>query len=164
MNIFYLSPDPTTCAAYHCDKHIVKMILEYAQLLSTAHHVLDEDRAPLGIYKCTHKNHPCAVWVREASGNYTWLVSLFLACLAEYTKRYGKVHATTRLVDSLLLPPMRIPTAPFAPPPQCMPDVYKRPDTVQSYHAYYVGAKSVIAEWHHGPAPVWYTAALYAAA
>ena len=67
MNIFYLSPDPAICAQYHVDKHAVKMILEYSQLLSTAHHVLDPDTdlAPY-IYKPTHKNHPSAVWARAS--------------------------------------------------------------------------------------------------
>ena len=41
MNIFYLHNDPQIAAQMHCDKHVVKMILEYAQLLSTAHHELD---------------------------------------------------------------------------------------------------------------------------
>lgn len=41
MNIFFLDLDPKTCAQYHCDKHVVKMIVEYGQLLSTAHRVLD---------------------------------------------------------------------------------------------------------------------------
>ena len=63
MNIFYLHPDPETCAQYHCDKHVVKMILEYSQMLSTAHHECDGVPGFL-CYKPTHKNHPCAVWVR----------------------------------------------------------------------------------------------------
>ena len=48
MNIFYLDNDPIKSAELHCDKHVVKMIIEYAQLMSTAHRVLDgelyEDR------------------------------------------------------------------------------------------------------------------------
>lgn len=41
MNVFALDRDPYISASYHCDKHVVKMIVEYAQLLSTAHRVLD---------------------------------------------------------------------------------------------------------------------------
>ena len=41
MNLFYLHDNPKDCANMHVDKHCVKMILEYAQLLSTAHRVLD---------------------------------------------------------------------------------------------------------------------------
>jgi len=78
MNIFYLDPDPRVCAGMHCDKHCVKMILETAQLLCTAHRVLDGDESAdsLGLYKAAFKNHPCAVWVRECADNY--LFSLFL--------------------------------------------------------------------------------------
>ena len=75
MNIFYLDRDPAKCAAMHCDKHVVKMILEYAQLLSTAHRVLDGDQNAdsQGFYKATHKNHPSAVWVRESWAHYVKL-------------------------------------------------------------------------------------------
>ena len=67
MNIFYLHKDPKTCAEMHCDKHVVKMVLEYAQLLSTAHRVLDGDEwaDKAQLYKATHKNHPSAIWARE---------------------------------------------------------------------------------------------------
>ena len=41
MNIFYLHENPEICAEYHCDKHVVKMILETAQMLSTAHRIID---------------------------------------------------------------------------------------------------------------------------
>ena len=43
MNIFYLDRDPVIAAQMMCDKHVVKMILESAQMLSTAHRVLDGD-------------------------------------------------------------------------------------------------------------------------
>ena len=117
MNIFYLDRDVTKCAEYHNDKHVVKMILEYAQLLSTAHRVLDgkeyidassgrkikrwrlEDTSLEGcLYKATHVNHPSAVWVRQSNNNYNWLVCLFQSLLSEYTHRYGKIHSCDRLV------------------------------------------------------------------
>ena len=41
MNIFYLHKDPKVCAEQHLDKHVVKMLIEYAQLMSTAHRMLD---------------------------------------------------------------------------------------------------------------------------
>ena len=55
MNIFYLSHDPEEAAQYQYNKHVVKMILESAQLLCTAHRELGNDDVP---YKSTHKNHP----------------------------------------------------------------------------------------------------------
>ena len=96
MNIFYLDHDHTTCAKYHNDKHCVKMILEYAQLLCTAHRELDGDNCmhPDVLYKATHKNHPSAVWTRQCSRNYIWLYYLWRELCKEYTYRYGKEHAS----------------------------------------------------------------------
>ena len=70
MNIFYLDRDPHEAARLQCDKHVVKMILETAQLLSTAHNELDGGQIA---YKTTHKNHPSAVWARKSLDNYLWL-------------------------------------------------------------------------------------------
>ena len=111
MNIFYLDNDPVRAAKAHCDMHVVKMILEYAQLLSTAHRLLDGkligkkyelDRYNDVIYKATHRNHPSAVWARSNSVHYEWLYSLFIACCNEYTERYGKVHATDTKLRTIL--------------------------------------------------------------
>ena len=119
MNIFYLNNDPFLCAQAHVDKHVVKMILEYAQLLSTAHRVLDgeqytEKKYVLGsfparwrnikrwklaneyhdkmLYKATHIMHPSAVWVRQSDKNYNWLANVLLYLCEEYTHRYGRYH------------------------------------------------------------------------
>ena len=107
MNIFYLHRDVDTCAEMHNDKHVVKMILEYAQLLSTAHRVLDgeeyiffkngrkkrvwdliDERQPI-LYMATHLNHPSSIWVRQNHQNYIWLSQLLYALCKEYTYRYG---------------------------------------------------------------------------
>ena len=78
MNIFYLDKNPDLSAQLHCDKHVVKMILEYAQMLSTAHRVLDNSQ---DVYKIAHKNHPCTIWVRENKSNYKWLSMMwFFLC------------------------------------------------------------------------------------
>ncbi len=69
MNIFALDTDPVTCAQYHCDKHVIKMILESVQMLSTTCSILGAE-AP---YKPTHANHPCTKWVRESWENFGWL-------------------------------------------------------------------------------------------
>jgi hypothetical protein len=159
MNIFYLHENPVTAARYHCDKHVVKMILEYAQLLSTAHHVLDGDDAPEGIYKVTHKNHPSAVWVRQSKDNYLWTFDLFVWLLKEYTARYNKDHKTSRLVSKLVQWPMNIPDTGFTQPPQCMPDEYKCDDPVTAYRNYYIGDKASFAVWKYSAPPMWYTGA-----
>lgn len=134
MNIFYLDNDPWRCAVRHCDKHVVKMILETAQLLSTAHHELGST-AP---YKSTHRNHPSAVWVRSGRKQYNWAYSLLDALSEEYTLRYAKVHKTwQRCSEALREPPKAIQETPWAPPPQCMPEECKRPDTIEAYRVYY---------------------------
>jgi hypothetical protein len=162
MNIFYLHPDPVVCAMHHCDKHVVKMILETAQLLSTAHRILDEDdndrHDRLGLYKQTHKNHPSAVWVREAVGNYVWTHQLLISLCREYTHRYDKVHKTARLIGPLSQPPQNISTDPFRTAiPQCMPDQYKDHDPVVAYRRYYINDKRDIAQWNKTTyAPKWF--------
>lgn len=158
MNIFYLHPDPVVCAAMHCDKHVVKMILEYGQMLSTAHRVLDgvpimregskrpvvcgyemADPAMEVLYKATHKNHPSNVWVRQSSEHYAWLMELFVALSFEYERRYNKQHMTfTKLFKALTSPPTRIAHDPFVPPPQAMPDEYKDDDAITAYRRFYV--------------------------
>ena len=86
MNVFYLDKDPVLAASYHCDKHCVKMIVESAQLLSTAHRLLDEDDAHSNLYKVAHKNHPSTIWVRSSLENYTWLYAVSYTHLTLPTK------------------------------------------------------------------------------
>ena len=102
MNIFYLDPRPDMAAEMHCDKHVVKMILEYGQLLSTAHRVLDGDDAHPDLYKIAHKNHPSTIWTRSSSQHYDWLFRLFRMVNVEYTLRYNKFHLTWKKLGKLL--------------------------------------------------------------
>lgn len=142
MNIFFLDESPYTSAKAMTNKHIVKMTLETAQLLSTAHHELDGDKAPPNLYKPTHKNHPSAVWARESMDNYMWLYMHFIALSAEYTQRYHKTHATFLKLDGTLsMPPKNIKSKGFTQPPQAMPEVYKDLDSVQAYRRYYLNEK-----------------------
>ena len=110
MNIFYLHNNPVICARQHCDKHVVKMILEYAQILSTTHRVCDgtqtieisngrkikrwtlnDDRNNV-LYKATHINHPSTLWARSSNKNYQWLFSLWVQLLKEYYYQIGRAH------------------------------------------------------------------------
>ena len=152
MNLFYLSRDPVEAAHMQCDKHVVKMILETAQMLSTAHLELDGNQVA---YKATHKNHPSTVWVRSSLPAYRWAFQHLMALGDAYTKRYGKVHKTIdEHSDALSVPPRAIPDADFVDPPQCMYDECKRPDTVQAYQVYY-NAKAD--EWAAAGKPMkWY--------
>ena len=144
MNIFYLSADPHAAAQAQGDKHVVKMILESAQMLSTAHRVLDGDKSGdnKGAYKATHKNHPSNVWARENSANYKWLREHAMALCKEYSRRYGKVHKTQAVIQSLFMPPSNIPhKSTISRIPQCMPDEYKNVDPVTAYRAYYMSKR-----------------------
>jgi hypothetical protein len=158
MNIFYLDRDPEIAAQMMCDKHVVKMILESAQMLSTAHRVLDGDEYAdrVGLYKMAHKNHPSTIWVRTNSKNYEWLWEHMDALMKEYTYRYGKHHATERLIHDLWKFPCNLPVGDFTDPPQCMPDYCKNEDAVSAYHKYYIMEKSDFATWKRRDKPEWF--------
>ena len=146
MNIFYLHENPEEAVKPFYNKHVVKMILETAQLLCTAHHVDENgDNVP---YKKTHVNHPSTVWVRESTANYNWAYCHFIALCDEYTKRYGKTHLTyTKCADALYDAPNGMEHSDeITPMPQCMPDEYKvKGDSVRSYRNYYLGEKYSVA-------------------
>jgi hypothetical protein len=151
MNIFVLHESPIPCAQMHCDKHVVKMIVEYGQLLATAHRVLDGHRGKLlhpysrqrvaydynwvldgedsklpFIPLATHHNHPCAVWARQSSGNYWWLFFLWLALMREFSVRYGHGHSySTRYVEWLSNLPVNLPEGEQTQWPLCMPEQYQ---------------------------------------
>ena len=153
MNIFVLDKDPKTCAVYHNDKHVVKMILETAQLLCGVHWV-EGGEAP---YKLSHKNHPSAIWTRECVENYIWLCDLGLELCNEYTYRYGKRHKSQDIIEWCLLNVPNIPEkgdiTPFA---LAMPDECKVGDAVASYRVYYMVEKRSLASWKMRSIPTWF--------
>ena len=159
MNIFYLDRDPVVAAQMMCDKHVVKMILESAQMLSTAHRVLDGDNYAdrYGLYKMAHKNHPSTKWVRSGGLNYLWLYKHMRGLVQEYTYRYGKIHATERLTMGLSGRPQNMDeNAPFTDPPQCMPPYCKGEDAVMAYQTYYILEKANFAKWTKRSIPEWF--------
>lgn len=157
MNIFVLDRNPVLAARYHGDKHVVKMILETAQLLSTALHELGIPDVP---YKPTHLNHPCAVWTRHSRENFYWLGALGYALCFEYRWRYDKVHksqavidwACQTLIDESPLPFPETGLTPFA---LAMPEQYRSDDPVESYRRYYIQEKLHIATYKRRDRPVW---------
>lgn len=175
MNIFYLNNDPELCARYHVDRHCIKMIVEYSQILSTAHRVLDGaeyidsssgrriKRWKLGdardklLYKATHINHPSTVWSRQSRSNYLWLVNLLSELCKEYTYRYNKIHKCEQigLVDMLFDNiPNNLLNNQFTEPTPAMPDIYKvNGDSVQSYINYYNGDKRRMFNWKNREIP-----------
>ena len=147
MNIFYLDRDPTEAAKHQYNKHVVKMILESAQMLCTAHrmHMLDYECHHIP-YKKAHVNHPSSIWARRSAENYAWLYWHMLELGRQYTLRYGKIHKTIKDCEKVLrhLPGGILHTG-FEDPPQCMPDEYKDECTVKAYWKYYVGDKKNVA-------------------
>jgi hypothetical protein len=159
MNIFLLDTDTRKCAQYHCDKHVVKMILETAQLLCGVHHMTDQvtDQVP---YKLSHKNHPCAIWSRESLSNYLYLCDLGLELCREYTCRYGKRHKSQDVIEWCIVNKPNIVDKGFTEPARAMPDEYKVDSIVESYRNYYIGEKSKIAVWKNREIPEWFNVEL----
>ena len=180
MNIFVLAHQPHIAARMHCDKHVPKMIVESAQMLSTAHRILDGKayRAPSKsgktevihyhlfknddvIYKAAYTRHPCTEWVMHSDLNYRYLFSLFSGLLAEFQLRFGKEHKSSQLYNCLIDPPNNINThlgqTPFV---LAMPDECKNPSSaVDSYRNYYRTHKAQFATWNKGrTAPEWWQA------
>lgn len=96
MNIFATSNCPIESATFLDDKRCIKMCLESAQLLSTALRV--NGYKGDDVYKIAHLNHPSSVWCRTTQGNYKWLLEHFRALCDEYTRRTGKIHASSKLL------------------------------------------------------------------
>jgi hypothetical protein len=151
MNIFYLDRDPETCAQYHCDKHVVKMILETAQLLCATQWLCGTE-AP---YRLTHKNHPSTIWTRQSIHNYRWLCELGIQLSLEYTLRYGKVHKSQDIIQWCIDNEPQLPDTPFVDPPQAMPDYCKLDNTVEAYRKYYINEKHGFAKWKTS-VPSWF--------
>ena len=147
MNIFYLDKCPVKAAQVQYNKHVVKMILESAQMLCTAHHCYgDKDQVKNVPYKQAHLNHPSTVWTRRSKSTYMWLYNHMMALGDEYTKRYGKTHLSiTKCKDFLAIPPRHIQGDDWCQPPQAMPDEYKDKCSIKAYWNYYIGEKHVVA-------------------
>lgn len=167
MNIFYLDKDPVLAAQYQCDKHVNKMTTETAQMLSTnvrltngnsfvfpeLRHLTKNNRTE--IYKVSYQNHPSTIWARTSKANFLWLKDHGLALAAEYTHRYGKMHAAFPIIVSCM--ENTIPDGDFTPPPLCMPDEYKTSDAIESYRKLYIHEKSKFAKWNKNRnMPEWY--------
>jgi hypothetical protein len=169
MNIFYLDKDPRVAAEYHCDKHVVKMILESAQLLSGAHRILDgqkiekkwvlNDSRENILYGVSHINHPSAIWTRSNIDHYRYLYELFVFLIDEYKYRYNnKTHKCETLLEPLFPCPYNIDyEAPWSDPPQAMPEECRiENNSVQAYRNYYIKHKYKFAKWTRREIPSWY--------
>ena len=149
MNIFVLDVRPDVCARYHNNRHNIKMIVETAQLLSTAHWETGSE-AP---YKKTHINHPSSKWARESIYNYRWLVDLGLELCKEYTYRYGKIHKTQSKLEWLRNNEPNLPDTFLTPFALAMPDEYKDKNPVKAYRDYYIGEKLHLCQYKNRKIP-----------
>jgi hypothetical protein len=153
MNIFYLDPDPRRAARFHNDRHVVKMILESAQMLSTAcrKHGINEG------YKSCFEHHPCTKWASSTKGNWRWLRDLAYELNDEYKYRFDNDddHKSAVVISNLPEPNIE---GSFTEPPRAMPDYCKKGlDSVNAYRKYYREEKDHLAEWTRRPVPKWFT-------
>ena len=152
MNIFVLSLQFIECAMFHCDQHVVKMILESAQMLCTVC-VLTGLPAP---YAAAHKKHPCTLWALHSLSNWRWLRDLATALNEEFKYRYKKDinHKSFDVICQLSEP--KIEDKGLTPFALAMPDEFRDPDPVKAYRNYYAGAKHKFATWKLRGIPQWY--------
>ena len=182
VNIFYLDEDAKTSAMMHVDSHASKMIIEYAQLMSTAHRVLDgkqvkrlskknrllttydhpEPQLDHTLYKSCHVNHPSGIWVRQSAKNYRWLYRMWTELNTEFMWRYGKdvPHESYRKLNELLFDiPKNMKEGVFTEPTPAMPDDVKNESSLVAYRDYYVKYKQHLASWKRRGIPDWYEVA-----
>ena len=184
MNIFILSLDPKEAAEYHCDKHVIKMILETTQLLYQCWAALDENnwretleqelennetlnemkengqKVNFKTYKCGkgHMNHPCSKWVRESVENYKWLCELGKRLCDEKMHRWSKNKQHSCLGHLEVLSkyvPTTLPKTPLTDFAKAMPEEYKSTNSVESYRMYYNQDKMRMFKWTNRPVPYW---------
>jgi len=179
MNLFFLDINPEICAMYHCDKHVVKMILELCQMLYTAHHMLKTENLPLDRYRPFSPQHPTCIWVRLSLENYNYTVNVVYYLCKEYTHRYNKIHTCQKHVDWLRenIPTFKNVEFPYqknkktvvlrtnallqehnlTPLPLAMPENCIRNDPIKSYRKYYLLHKVRFATWKKQHQPWWFT-------
>ena len=148
MNIFFLHKHPVIAAQMQCDKHVVKMVLETAQMLSTAARAQGHDVG----YKSAYPKHPMTLWVNQSANNFRWAWLHGMSLAKEYTNRYDKIHKSQEILEQL----ENYATgdeAHITEPPQCMPDQYKTNDYVTAYRNYYVGDKKRFAKYTNRKPP-----------
>jgi hypothetical protein len=185
MNHFILDEDEWESARMHCDKHVVKMPVETAQMMASALRragATDQDFITYGVltkggtpYKGGYARHPCTIWTGDSLENFEWAYRHGVALCGEYTHRYSKTHACANPINGMYLMAKQMThqqrlkwdecdLTPFA---QAMPDRYKvttgwgYEEAIEAYRSYYIGDKHSIAQWERGrPAPHWYEEAM----
>ena len=153
MNIFFLDKDPYRAALALCDKHVPKMLLESAQMLSTA--IQRHEENVDNLYRSAYQKHPMTIWVGDSRPNFKWALENAVYINHQYEQRFNKNHKSWDVIETIYNFDLdkHIPEGNFVAPPQCMPDEYKHKDYVTAYRKYYQGAKAYFAKWQKGVFP-----------
>ena len=179
MNLFFLHVNPEICAQEHCDKHVVKMLLETVQMLYTVHHLCNSDMPDDAYKKVSMVHHPTVIWVGICFENYNYASTLGMCLSKEYTHRYNKIHSCDTHIRWLHnnIPNFIQKEFPYekckkqvvfsynqdiqnsgmTPVPLAMPDDVKQNDTIYSYRSYYIVHKKYFTKWTSRPIPNWFT-------
>ena len=146
MNIFFLHRNPSRAAKAQCDKHVVKMVLETTQMLSTAARRHGYDVG----YMSAYPKHPMTIWVGDTWDNFNWAMMHGEALSSEYTFRYKKFHKCHQVLQEISLA-VKLSSKnihDITTPPQCMSDEFKCDDYVRAYKNFYVHK---IGDWKFPP-------------
>lgn len=152
MNAFWLDYNNDIAAQYYVDKHVVKIITEINQCLSTAY---KEGEAP---YKLTHVNHPLCIFARSSLSNFRYLIDHNLALCKEYTYRYEKQHKGEQILNWFINNPPKIKDIGLQSIPRCFSDftdIINDEDIVDAYRKYYLLSKRHLFKWKNRPTPYW---------
>ena len=155
MNIFVTDRDPEQSARNLCDKHVPKMVLESAQMMSNAYYV--NGWATTAPYRQLMIKHPCSIWALKSKANYEWLGIHAIEICREYTKRFNKVHACQNVIESCLAKSdkMKWTSLNLTEHVQVMPLIYRHDDVIKAYRSYIKDGKQ-FAKWNKGTeAPSW---------
>ncbi|MBN2415488.1 hypothetical protein JXO52_06585 [bacterium] len=152
MNIFILDEDVPACARYHCDQHVVKMILESVQILCTAL----SGKGFVTPYRPTHRQHPCVLWTERSYDNFLWLRRLALELNGEYRYRFGREQDHKSITVLHEISGHRYERQGLTEFAQAMPAEYRvEGDAVAAYRRYYIGEKLRFARWTKREIPGW---------
>ena len=156
-----------------CDAHLRKMLIETGQIMRAVleRWGIEKENVPLTSkgtrWRVTHRNHPSTLWAGDDYQNYGWVATHALAMVAEYKRRFGKVHACSRALYDMALPSLWMRLAPPGDPtnrgldnlPMAMPDEYKTDDPIEAYREYYISKQytmGVAMKWTNCDPPSWF--------
>ena len=173
MNIFVLHSDPTKAARMHCDTHCSKMILESAQMLSTAAHfasgklkIVEKANGKKGYHisgtlsgiygvDVRHVFHPCTLWTLSSRSCAEWLLELAEELHTEKLFRTNRGHKSIDVVRKCRKHILRLEDAGLIKHALAMPDRHKCASVVTSYRSTYIHEKAHLLEYTRRDPPAW---------